>query len=109
MPILLCSEPPPLTNDGTGALRVGDSRVLFELVIRAFQDGATAEAIVQRYSSLSLAEAYASIAYYLRHREVVEQYLEEREQQAELTRQRIETRQPDLTEIRSRILSKSSS
>ena len=52
-----------------GGLRVGRSRVLLELVIRAFQDGATPEAIVQRYPTTTLADIYAVVAYYLRHRE----------------------------------------
>ena len=30
----------PLRQDGSGALRVGETRVLLELVIQAFQDGA---------------------------------------------------------------------
>ena len=32
-------EAPPLREDSTGAIRVGQSNVLLELVIRAFQDG----------------------------------------------------------------------
>ena len=76
------SESPPLREDADGALRVGQSRVLLELVIRAFQDGATPETIVQRYSTLALPDVYAVIAYYLRHRNEVEAYLARREQQA---------------------------
>jgi len=41
-------EAPPLTDGGTGGLRGGESRVLLEMVIGAFQDGATAETIVQQ-------------------------------------------------------------
>jgi len=37
--------------------------VLVELVIQAFQDGATPEAIVQRYPTTTLADIYAVIAY----------------------------------------------
>ena len=48
-------EAPPFREDAAGAVRVGDSRVLLELVIRAFQDGATLETIVQRYSTMALA------------------------------------------------------
>lgn len=33
-------------------------KVLLELVIRAFQDGAAPESIVQRYSTLSLSDVY---------------------------------------------------
>jgi uncharacterized protein (DUF433 family) len=83
-------ESPPLREDADGALRIGSSRVLLELVIRAFQDGATPEAIVQRYATLSLGDAYAIVAYYLRHRDEVERYLARREQQANDVRQRIE-------------------
>jgi uncharacterized protein (DUF433 family) len=98
------AEAPPLSEDAAGALRVGNSRVLLELVIRAFQDGATPETIVQRYSTLALPDVYAVIAYYLRHRSDVEEYLARRERKAEEVRQRIETHQGDLSEIRARLL-----
>lgn len=100
------AESPPLREDTGGALRIGDSRVLLELVIRAFQEGATPETIVQRYSTLALPDVYAVIAYYLRHRGEIEDYLARREQQAERVRQRIEAQQGDLSEIRARLLAK---
>jgi uncharacterized protein (DUF433 family) len=56
MGIILQSEAPPLREDASGALRVGSSRVLVELVIRAFQDGATTETIAQRYPTATLAD-----------------------------------------------------
>jgi len=79
---------------------------LLELVIRAFQDGATPETIVQRYSTLTLADVYAVIAYYLRHRSEVEDYLAWREQKAEEVGQLIESRQGDLSEIRARLIAR---
>jgi uncharacterized protein (DUF433 family) len=100
------SEAPPLREDAGGALRIGGTRVLLELVIRAFQDGATPETIVQSYSTLSLSDVYAVIAYYLRHGAEVETYLSRREQEAEGIRKRIEARQGDLGEIRARIQSR---
>ena len=99
-------EAPPLREDADGAVRVGDSRVLLELVIRAFEDGATPESIVQRYSTLALGDVYAVIGYYLRHRSEVESYLAGREEKAEEVRQRVENRQADLGEIRSRLIAK---
>ena len=59
------TEAPPLSEDATGALRVGNSRVLLEIVVRAFQDRATPETIVQRYSTLALPDVYAVLANYL--------------------------------------------
>jgi uncharacterized protein (DUF433 family) len=104
MSLTIASEAPPLHQDASGAVRVGNSRVLLELVVRAFQDGATPETIVQRYPTTKLEDVYAVVTYYLRHRAEVEQYLAERERAAEATRQRIEARQGDLAEVRRRIL-----
>jgi hypothetical protein len=82
---------------------------LLELVIRAFQDGATPEAIAQRYPTVALADIYAVIAYYLRHQAEVEAYLVEREQQAREVRERIESHQGDLAELRARLLTRQQS
>ena len=97
------TETPPLREDATGAVRVGDSRVLLELVIRAFQDGATPEAIAQRYDTLALSDVYAVVAYYLRHAAEVEQYLAQRDQAAQAMRQKVEAQQGDLSAIRTRL------
>ena len=96
-------EAPPFRDDGTGVLRVGNSRVLFELVVHAFQDGATAETIVQQYPTVTLADVYGVIAYYLRHRAEVESYLADRDRTAEEVRRRVEAGQKDLSEIRARL------
>src|SRR5262247_3586781 len=106
MTISIQPETPPLRQDTSGGLRVGSSRVLVELVIRAFQDGATPEAIAQRYSTAALADIYAVIAYYLRHGQEVDAYLAEREQQAQEVRQRIEHHQGDLADLRWRVLAR---
>lgn len=99
-------QPVPLCQDETGAIRVGSSRVLLELVIRAFQDGATPETIVQRYETLGLAEVYAVVAYYLTHRQEVEGYLQEREEQADEVRRRIEAGQPARPGFRQELLAR---
>jgi uncharacterized protein (DUF433 family) len=103
MSIDILNDAPPWRTDADGAVRVGEGRVLLELVIRAFQDGATAEAIVQRYPSVTLADVYATIAYYLRHPEVVDPYLSDRDRQAAAVRQQIDASEGDLAEIRSRL------
>ena len=102
------SETPPLHEDSTGALRVGESRVLLELVIRAFQDGATPEAIVQRYPTATLPDVYSVIAYYLRNRDEIEDYLARRERQAAEVRLRVEALQGDLGDLRRRLLARRS-
>ena len=101
------AEAPPLREEVDGALRVGDSRVLLELVIRAFQDGATPESILQRYPTLTLPDIYAVIAYYLRHPSEVEDYLARRDRTAEEVLSQIERVQGDLADVRARLLARS--
>lgn len=103
MKLAVHPEAPPLRQDADGSLRIADTRVLLDMVIRAFQDGATPEAIVQRYPTVSLSNVYAAIAYYLRHQGEVDAYLLEREKQAEKLRSEIEAKQGDLSAIRSRL------
>jgi uncharacterized protein (DUF433 family) len=57
----------PLTKDSSGVYRVAGSRVTLDLVVRAFNRGATAEEIVQDYPSLQLADVYQVIGHYLKH------------------------------------------
>jgi uncharacterized protein (DUF433 family) len=74
MNLLFQPDPVPLRIDETGACRVSQTRVLLELVLQAFRDGATPETIVRDYyDTLEPADVYAVIAYYLRHREEVEE------------------------------------
>jgi uncharacterized protein (DUF433 family) len=89
MSFILEREIPPLCEDVTGAIRVGNSRVLLETVIRAFQDGASPESIVHRYSTLSLSDVDRTIGYYFRHQDAVETYLNQREWLAKDAQQRL--------------------
>jgi uncharacterized protein (DUF433 family) len=98
------ADTPPLEEDESGAVRVGNSRVLLELVIRAFQGGATPETIVERYDALALADVYAVIAYYLRHRGEVDEYLAQRERHVQEVRKKIESQGSDSGVLRVRPL-----
>lgn len=80
----------PLRTDERGAIRVGDTRVLLQLVIYAFNQGESAESIVDSYSSLKLADVYAVIAYYLTHRAEVDAYIAQKDAEAERLRKEIE-------------------
>jgi uncharacterized protein (DUF433 family) len=80
----------PLRTDETGTIRVGKSRVLLDLVIYAFQQGETAESIIESYPSLKLADVYAVIAYYLTHRGEVDAYIAERDAEGERIQKEVE-------------------
>ena len=107
MTLEVLAEPVPLQTDADGVVRVGSTRVPLATIVVAFHQGATAEAIVQQYPSLMLADVYAVISYYLRHRQDVDRYLAEQQQEADTTRQLNET-QFDPTGIRSRLLARRS-
>ncbi|MDX2078230.1 MAG: DUF433 domain-containing protein [bacterium] len=67
----------PIYTDENGQIRIGKTRVLLELVINAFNSGESAEGIIESYSTLSLADVYAVIAYYLSHRAEVDAYVKQ--------------------------------
>ncbi|PYS09696.1 MAG: hypothetical protein DMG17_26380 [Acidobacteria bacterium] len=69
----------PLTTGQDSVVRIGKSRVTLDTVVYAFNDGANAEEILERYPSLQLADIYSVIAFYLRHRTEVDTYLKDRE------------------------------
>lgn len=102
--IAIQSEAPPIRTDASGALRVGDTRVLLELVVHAFREGATPETIVQQYPTLALSDVYAVIGYALRHPEQIDAHLAERDRCADEVQRRIEAGQGDLMELRQRLL-----
>jgi uncharacterized protein (DUF433 family) len=68
----------PLAQDSQGVYRVGGTRVTLDLVVHAFNRGATAEEIVQDYPSLRLPEVYQVIGYYLNHSTELADYFERR-------------------------------
>ena len=100
-------EAPPLRVDEAGAVRVGKTRVLMVLmvlVVHAFQDGESPEDIVRSYPSLTLAEVYAVIAYYLWHTTEVDEYLAEYKRQGDEIRRKIEAIQGSQAGLRDRLL-----
>jgi uncharacterized protein (DUF433 family) len=87
------SEQIPIRVDN-GRLRVGQTRLLLDLVIYAFRLGSTPENITEMYPSLSLDDVYLALGYYLRHREEIDEYLKEQEAEAEAFRREYEAKHP---------------
>ncbi|MBI3829617.1 MAG: DUF433 domain-containing protein [Planctomycetes bacterium] len=105
MPLSLATEPVPLISDADGIVRVGKTRVTLDTVVGAFQEGATAEEIAQQYPSVSLADIYAVIAYYLRRTGEVDAYLNERKKLGDAVRAENEARS-DPFGLRARLLAR---
>ena len=97
------TEKIPLRKDGQGAVRIGSTQVTLDVVMEAYDQGATPEQIVQKFGELRLDDVYAVIMYYLRHPEDVRAYLLERERQGKNLQKRVEE-DPRNRDFRERLL-----
>lgn len=95
----------PLIVDIDGVIRVENTRVTLDTIVAAFLGGATVEEIAYQYPALQLADIYAIIGYYLRHRSEVETYLDQRQQRAASVRKENERRFPP-EGVRARLLAR---
>ena len=89
--------PVPLRMDEYGKFRVGDSRVLLEMVIHAYYNGETPEGIVDSYSTLKIADVYAVIAYYLTYPDEIDAYMRDVDARAEAILQELAEKQTPQT------------
>lgn len=95
----------PIEMTAESVLRVGGTRVTLDTVVTAFANGATPEEIALRYPSLTLADIYVTISYYLQHRTEVQHYLQQRQRTAAAVRAENEAQFPP-DGIRSRLLAR---
>ena len=97
----------PVVLDEFGAARVGSSRVLLEMVLWAYQRGETPERIVEKYPTLELADVHAVVAYYLRNREPLDEFLQEMDALWEAARAEMDAanagKSPTKEELRARV------
>ena len=106
MALTIHNDSVPLRVEESGIVRVGDCRVSLDVVIREFNNGCAPEEIVRAFSTLQLADVYATIAYYLRHRSEVDDHLSVRREEAARLRREIEASQPDRTDERAKLLAR---
>lgn len=99
------ADKPPLREAGDGIVRIADTRIPLERVIRSFLTGMTPEQIVQSFDVLKLEDVYAVVNYYLHHRDEVDAYVAAAERDAANVRDEIE-KQFDPTGIRARLLAR---
>jgi uncharacterized protein (DUF433 family) len=62
-----------------GALRIAGTRVGLEPVVVRFHEGASPEKIVHSFPTVTLAQVYGAIAYYLENKELIDEYMAEGE------------------------------
>lgn len=84
----------PLTTDPDGTIRVRGTRVLFDLIVRAYWNGASPEDIVRMYDTLDTSDVYLVIGFYLKNRIPCDAYLREGEVRGAEIRARWEALKP---------------
>jgi uncharacterized protein (DUF433 family) len=89
----------PIQTDEYGTIRIGGTRVPLESVIASYQQGDTPERIHEGFPTLKLQDIYAVITYYLNHREDVDAYMRQQEEEGERIRQEIEAKRPDMFDL----------
>ena len=105
--LTLGTETIPLRRDEHGTIRVRQTRVSLESVAYCFEEGATAETIVEAFPTLSLSDVYLVLGYCLRHPQEVAEYLEEQRQLANEARESHERRFGfQVTGLRDRLLAR---
>jgi len=105
MTLIIPADPVPVQIDASGAARVGGTRVTLDTIVSVFNQGNSAEEIHSDFPSVSLADIYQTIGYYLRRRSEVEAYLCERERLGAEIRRENEVRF-DASGLRERILAR---
>lgn len=96
MALQLQSDPLPLARDSAGVIRIGGTRVSLDSVVATYQTGASIQELAEAFPDLDLSDLHASIAYYLRHRQEIEQYLDARRRAAQEVEQEIRRDFPEV-------------
>ena len=112
MILLETTQNVPLTLTESGTIRVTGSQVALESVVYQYQQGNTAEAILESFPSVKLADIHAVISYYLNHRDQVDEYAHDQQKRASTVREDIESDpayKARVGELRARIRSRSRS
>ncbi len=70
-----------------GGWRITDSRISLDSVVYSYWDGMSPEAIAEEFSTLSAEYVYGAIAFYLRHKREIDEFLSQQAHRWEHLRQ----------------------
>jgi uncharacterized protein (DUF433 family) len=80
-----------------GGYWVGGTRISLDSVVLAFRQGLSPETIATEcFPLLTLAQVYVAIAYYLAHRQEIDDYLQQGDAETEAMRQAMQNAAPEL-------------
>jgi len=73
------SDPTVVRLDDHDTIRIGNTRVTLDTLVAQFNSGETPERISENFPTLNLADIFSALAYYLRHRAEVDEYIRQGE------------------------------
>jgi len=86
----------PYIAERNGGLYVAGTRVSLDSVVISFKEGDSPSQIVQSFSTLTLAQVYGAIAYYLENEKTLDEYIAEGERELKRTIPPLSQQDPDL-------------
>lgn len=81
-----------------GGWRVTGSRVSMDSIIHGYHEGWTPEQFVEQFPTLSLEQVHGAIAFYLRNRQMMDEYIERQNERCEQLRQESAEKNRELRE-----------
>ncbi|HXG82775.1 MAG TPA: DUF433 domain-containing protein [Pyrinomonadaceae bacterium] len=84
-----------VTKLENGAYRIAGTRVSLDSVVYSYKRGNLPETIIRQFPFLNLPQVYGAIAFYLSHREEIDEYLKQGEKEYEKLRQTQRQSDPD--------------
>jgi uncharacterized protein (DUF433 family) len=107
MDLVIEPQSVPLHKTAEGAVRVVGTRIGLDVVVAHFNSGKSPESIAASMPALSLGDTYSVLAFYLRHREAVDEYLAEQDREADALQAKVEAH-PTYQQLRERLMARRS-
>lgn len=106
MPLSIEAETPPLQVWADGTIRIVQSRIKVERIIKAFLNGSSAEQFAHDYPTVSVEDAYGAIFYYLRHKAAFDELVAEMDRQGDEAQRFLEEKYGSQQGMRERIIAR---
>jgi uncharacterized protein (DUF433 family) len=93
----------PLWTDPDGTVRFKGSRITLDTLVGSLRKGYSVDDIQDSFPTLSIAQIYGGIAWYLNNQAAADEYLKQREIEADLLRRKIQS-QPQYVALTKKLL-----
>ena len=93
----------PLHTDEHGRVRIANTRVTINVVIACYQHGDTPESIHEGFPTVSLADIYAVVAYYLNNQDELDAFLRKQDEEDEEYLRKMEAEHPEMFTLQNKL------